>query len=153
MDYLIKINYPEGMSVKDRSNFLGQQKKFDVIKIKNRQYILDREDYLEPLKQLAKKFQIDLEITQYPELPSTVKRILANKAQDILEKQEKKTFMGDIKTISQAFLLFYDMYLELFKTQRISTFNKKIEEILKNEILEDLINNAHAIATKVLEAS
>ncbi len=141
------------MSVKDRSNFLGQQKKFDVIKIKNRQYILDREDYLEPLKQLAKKFQIDLEITQYPELPSTVKRILANKAQDILEKQEKKTFMGDIKTISQAFLLFYDMYLELFKTQRISTFNKKIEEILKNEILEDLINNAHAIATKVLEAS
>ncbi|MHA1315367.1 MAG: hypothetical protein ACTSRB_15805 [Candidatus Helarchaeota archaeon] len=149
MDYIIKFKYPAGMANKDKSNFIDQRKKFDLIKIKRTQYILDREDYLQPLEQLARKFGVQMDVTNYPELPSSLKKVVEKHLEESEVSKSEKASKKNFATVCRAFLIFYDMYLDLYKNQRLSNFNKKIDEILNEPELRQLLTSAHSIATKM----
>lgn len=100
MDYLIKIKYPTGISKNDQSKFLMHVKrKFDLIKVKAREYFLDREDYLEDLKRVAAEFDVKLTIAEYSELPLSLKRKIKQFSVSPTNDQEFQNLMKELQSL------------------------------------------------------
>ena len=138
MDYVITLHYPKSMLQRQKSNFLDQiKRKFDVVKLKRLQYLLDREEFVDEFKVLAEKFGVNYKITEYPELPTSIKVRLTQKEEKV--PHESKNFL----VLKKGFEALYEMYVRLVIDPSRRNFDKEIDNL--DEIVIDL-------ALKVAEA-
>ncbi|NHI92929.1 MAG: hypothetical protein EAX96_10545 [Candidatus Lokiarchaeota archaeon] len=132
MDYIIELTYPRTLETKKKSNFSTRFGRLGNFKIRRGQYLVDREEILEKIKKLTSEFDIGLNITEYKELPNSLKKLIEENSKKI---EIKEDIMKKFEILKKSFNLFYKVYLNLLEDPSIDTILKEFEKIEKEKQL------------------
>lgn len=124
MDYFIKLIYAPDMKQNDKSNFLYQIRKFNLLRLKRTEYILDRESLFEDFKKVAQRFNVDYKYEEHEELPRSLKNLLEEKASIQVRDQVRDQ---DLQVLKDAFKSLFEMYLKLSDPKTDKEYDPKIE--------------------------
>jgi len=154
MDYIVSLKYPKDADQKKTKYFqqkLSRLKNRKVIfKLGKSRYFIDREDILSDFKILTDKFNIELSIEEYSELPYSIKKILEtpdkndNSSDDFIDLQKK------FKLISDG----YKEFLKVFRAFK-GNFKKKSDVLTAPnfaKIFKESNMAAIDLATKEIES-
>jgi len=122
MDYFIELSYPKNLDPKTKAFFSTKFRRLGNIKIKRGQYLIDRKDILDKIKALSAEFNIGLKITEYKELPPSLK----DYSKQIEINEKKKAYYI---TMKNAFQILYNMFVSIGKNPKKENFIKELGKI------------------------
>ena len=129
MDYLIKMKYPKDRNLNYFKVWLNRLKRKGVHLIAPLEYLVDRKDVLEELKRMAEKYGVEVKVTEYEELPNSIKKVLEQtelpvnpKDNQIEEKYEK--ILAGYKEFLKIFRTFKGQFKKKTDVITVSDFNK-----------------------------
>ncbi|MHA1798459.1 MAG: hypothetical protein ACTSVY_08410 [Candidatus Helarchaeota archaeon] len=142
MDYIVELQYPKNLEPRQKANFSTRFGRLGNFKIRRGQYLVDRKEILEKARKLASEFNVKLNITEYKELPRSLKNLLEQAA---IESKVQDDLIKKMNVLKQGFKLFYDVFSNIMENPSIETLISEFEKVNENK---ELIMKAKELASK-----